>query len=112
MLQSELQRGGSLLPGFVLPGKCSGHLDDFEHMHNTNKNTLVSTLYLHYCIVVAWPLHMRKGGTPLKLLGLPAASAPVVHQPLMSAHQSCTPGGIDPPLTGTRDPVLADGQSL
>ncbi len=34
-LQSEPWRGGSLLPGFVLPGKCSGHLGDSEHMHNT-----------------------------------------------------------------------------
>jgi hypothetical protein len=76
------------------------------------KNTPISTLYPRCCVVVAWPLHLHEGGTPLKLLGLPAASTPVVHQPLMSAHQSCTPGGIDPPPTDPWDPVLADDQSL
>jgi hypothetical protein len=77
-----------------------------------HKNMPVSTLYPCCCIVVAWPLHLREGETPLELLGLPAASTPVVHQPLMSAHQSCAPGGINPPPTDPRDPVLADDQSL
>ncbi len=31
-LQSEPHREGSLLPGFCVPGKCSGHLGDSYHM--------------------------------------------------------------------------------
>jgi hypothetical protein len=31
-LQSKPRREGSLLPGFCVPWKCSGHLGDSEHM--------------------------------------------------------------------------------
>ena len=52
------------------------------------------------CNVVAWPLLLRTGGTPLELLGLPEANTPVARQMSTLAHQSCTPEDIYPPPTG------------
>jgi hypothetical protein len=111
-LQLELRRWGSLLPGFLFLGNVQITWVTPSICIIQIKNTPVSTLYPRCCIVVAWPLLLRKGGMPLKLLGLPAAGTPVVLSPFMSAHQSCTPVGIDYPLTGPRNPVLADDQSL